>query len=177
MINAGLYVSLPTCTLSALSLLIIWRGMKTVADKTSPCLIWAHVKEEVRRSREEPHRERLWVHKRISTSIERSQAEPGECWPAGSSQSLSPRREDRAGPEGTRRWTKTRKKITNRVGDKKAARPVKQRNIHQSAKKKNTKPYNPGGKKTQTHTGSINEQMHPLCCYMSCIITIDYWCC
>lgn len=43
---------------------------------------------------------RLWGHKRISTSIERNQAEPGECRPAGPSQSLSPGREDRAGPGG-----------------------------------------------------------------------------
>lgn len=40
------------------------------------------------------------MHKRISTSIERSQAEPGECLPAGPGQSLSPTREDGAGPKG-----------------------------------------------------------------------------
>lgn len=46
------------------------------------------------------------MHKRISTSIKRSQAEPGECWPAGPSQSLSPRREDRAGPQDTKKRRK-----------------------------------------------------------------------
>lgn len=40
------------------------------------------------------------MHKRISTSKERSQAEQGECWPAGLSQSLSPRR---GGSSRTRR--------------------------------------------------------------------------
>lgn len=102
------------------------------------------------------------MHKRISTSIERSQAEPGECWPAGPSQSLSPRREDRAGPRDTRTRRKTRekkkqtKKITDRTGDKKAARPVKYRTVHQSAKKKTPKSSNPKGKNTQNHLGSVN---------------------
>lgn len=33
------------------------------------------------------------AHQRISTSTKRSQAEPGECWPAGPGQSLLPERE------------------------------------------------------------------------------------
>lgn len=38
-----------------------------------------------------------YVHRRISTSIERSQAEPRECWLAGPSQSLLPGKRDRMG--------------------------------------------------------------------------------
>lgn len=44
------------------------------------CKIW--------RAEGEPHKERLQEHKRISTSIKKNQAEPGECWPTGPSQSL-----------------------------------------------------------------------------------------
>lgn len=46
------------------------------------------------------------MHKRISTSTERNQAEPEECWPAGPSQSLLPTKEERPGPQGTRRTKK-----------------------------------------------------------------------
>lgn len=43
------------------------------------------------------------MHKRISTSIKKSQEEPEECWPAGPSQSLLPTVEDEAGPQETRK--------------------------------------------------------------------------
>lgn len=76
------------------------------------------------------------MHKRISTSTERNQAEPEECWPAGPSQSLLPTEEDRAGPQGTR--LERCGKIKNRMGhqDQKGTKPAKYRAANQHAQKK-----------------------------------------
>lgn len=61
------------------------------------------------------------MHKRISTSIKKSQAEPEECWPAGPSQSLWPTEEDEAGPQEMRRSGKGVGGGSNRVSDRKGS--------------------------------------------------------
>lgn len=75
------------------------------------------------------------MHKRISTSIKKSQAEPEECWPAGPSQSLLPTEEDEAGPQEMRKSGKgVGEGEREQMSYRKAAQAAKHRTSSQQEK-------------------------------------------
>lgn len=103
------------------------------------------------------------MHKRISTSIKKSQAEPGECWPAEPSQSLLPRRDKRAGAEDTRK-RKRCEEGGKKTTDRKAALQLKYKTIHPSAKGKRN---HPNRQEKNTQNQSNHQQMCPHSCFMT----------
>lgn len=107
----------------------------------------------------ERHHTGRWplVHKRISTSIKKSQAEPEECWPAGPSQSLSPTVEDEAGPQETGRV----EKVWGRQREKGWASTIQK--PHPQSKKKEKQREN-----IHNQRGSVTNGRLERCCYWHC---------